>query len=292
MLLVFVSSYPLTSYRISCYNSQNDNICQHVGGSRLGSSKSANEQREQRILDAAAHLIMRQGYDKTTMSDVAGEVGLSRGLVYLHFSTKENLFEALLYREVRQYAHTWLEYIEADPRGGTIGGLYRAVLYAINSRPLMAAMMRRDRRVIGTYLRKPDNLFASMQGSAFSSGFLQALQEAGTVREDVDPVVMAHILDMLSYGMVTIQDFRSPDELPPYDVVMETIADMMDRLLTPEDGGDSEAGKAVIRQLAALSQAHVEQVKQARNRQKERSNHEHDEPNTGQDLQAPPGGNV
>jgi AcrR family transcriptional regulator len=228
----------------------------------LTSQKVATDAREQRILDAAATLIMRQGYDKTTMSDVADEVGVSRGIVYLHFESKEKLFEALVYREVMQYSQTWLERIEDDPHGGTIGGIYRAVLYAINSRPFMAVMMRRDRRILGNYLRKPDNLFASMQSSSIGVGFLKALQEAGAVRKDVDPVIMSHIMDMLSYGLVTIQDFRQPEELPPYDRVMEAIADMMDRLLTPEDGGNSEGGKAVIRELAAMSRAQFEGIKQ------------------------------
>ena len=43
---------------------------------------------------------------------------------------------------------------------------------------------------------------------------------------------------------------------------MEAIADMLDRLLTPEDGGDSVAGKAVIRQLAATARQHFEQITQ------------------------------
>jgi len=226
----------------------------------LGSSKTENEEREQYILNAAAAAVMRLGYDKTTMSDIADEAGVSRGVVYLHFGSKEKLFDALLQREILQYAQTWLEHIEADPRGGTMGGIYRAVLYAINSRPFMAAMMRQDRRVIGSYLRKSNNMFREMQSSAVSVGILQALQDASVVRKDVDPVVTAHILDMLSYGLVTIQDFRPPDELPPFDVVMEAIADMMDRLLTPEDSGNSEAGKAVIRQLAATSSAHFEEM--------------------------------
>lgn len=223
--------------------------------------KSDYQLREQRILDAAAGLIMRQGYDKMTMGDLADEVGVSRGIVYLHFDGKEKLFEALIQREVLHYARLWLEHIEADPRGGTIGGIYRAVLYAINSRPLMAAMMRHDRHVVGNYIRKPDNLFASMQSSAISVGFLQALQEAGSVRKDVDPAVMSHVMDLLSYGSLTIGDFRRLDELPPYDAVMEAIADMLDRVLTPEDGGNSEAGRAVIRQLAAASMAQFEQKK-------------------------------
>jgi AcrR family transcriptional regulator len=227
----------------------------------LSIPKIDTDAREQRILDAAATVIMRQGYDKTTMRDVADEVGVSRGIVYLHFESKEQLFEALIYREVQQYSQTWLDHIEADPRGGTIGGIYRAVLYAINSRPLMAAMMRRDRRIIGNYLRKPDNLFASMQSSAISVGFLKALQEAGAVRKDVDLIIMSHIMDTLSYGLVTIQDFRPPEELPPYDMVMEAIAGMLDQLLTPDDGGNSEGGKAVIRQLAAMSKTRLEEMK-------------------------------
>ena len=227
----------------------------------MGASKPDHEDREQRILDAAVNLVMRQGYDKTTMSDVADEAGVSRGIVYLHFDSKENLLEALMQREVLQYMQTWLEHIEADARGGTVGGIYRAVLYAINSRPFMAAIMRRDRRVIGSYLRKPDNMFGTMQSSSINVGFLEALQEVGAVRKDVDPRVMSHIMDILSYGLLTIQDIRQPDELPPLDVVMETMADMLDCILTPADGGNSEAGKAVIRQLAAAARQQFERVR-------------------------------
>lgn len=48
---------------------------------------------------------------------------------------------------------------------------------------------------------------------------------------------------------------------------MEALADMMDRLLLPEHGGDSEAGKAVIRQLVAASRAQFERMKQVKDKQ-------------------------
>ena len=38
---------------------------------------------------------------------------------------------------------------------------------------------------------------------------------------------------------------------------------MMDRALLPEDGGDSEAGKAVFRQIAAAGMAQMEQMRHA-----------------------------
>jgi hypothetical protein len=122
----------------------------------------------------------------------------------------------------------------------------------------MAATMRRDRRILGSYLRKPNNIFGSTRSSGVGVGMFPALQDGGVVRKDVDPAVTAHIVDMLSYRLVTIQDFRSPDEVPDFDTVMEAIADMMDRLLTPDSGGGSEAGKAIIRRLATTAIAQFE----------------------------------
>ena len=203
------------------------------------------------------------------MSDIAEEAGTSRRTVYLYFKGKEELFEALLFREYMQYAQTWLEHIEADPRGGTIGGFYRALFHAVNRRPLIAAMLRRDRRVIGNYLRKRDNLFARMEAGVNTADFFQALQAAGAIRQDIDATVILHIVETLSYGQLTIGDFKPLDQFPPYDAVMAALADIMDRALRPEDsapgtGGNSEAGKAILRQMTAAARARMEQVKQAK----------------------------
>src|ERR1044071_4081959 len=146
----------------------------------------SNDERQEQILDAAAAVFIRLGYDKTTMSDIAEEAGTSRRTVYLYFKGKEKLFEGLLYREYIQYSQTWLEQIEADPRGGTIGGFYRATFHAVNSHPLIAAMLRRDRHVVGNYLRKRDNLFAQMYSEVNTPGFFQALQAVGAIRQDID----------------------------------------------------------------------------------------------------------
>jgi len=225
---------------------------------------SDNDEREAQILRAATSVIIRQGYDKTTMSDIAEEAGVSRGTVYLYFKGKEELFEALLYWEWRQYAQAWLEALESDPHGGTIGGFYRALFRAVSSRPLMASMMRRDRRVLGNYLRKPDTLVSRMDSGSATVAMIKALQAVGAVRQDLDPHITAHLLETLSYGQLTIADFKSPDQFPPFPVVMEALAAMMDRWLLPEDGGNSEAGKEVFRQIFAATKEQFEQRRQAR----------------------------
>jgi AcrR family transcriptional regulator len=43
------------------------------------------------ILDAAERLLSRYGYDKMTMEDLAREVGVAKGTLYLHFPSKEEV---------------------------------------------------------------------------------------------------------------------------------------------------------------------------------------------------------
>lgn len=43
------------------------------------------------ILDAADHLLARYGYKKMTIDDLAREVGVGKGTIYLHFNSKEEV---------------------------------------------------------------------------------------------------------------------------------------------------------------------------------------------------------
>ncbi len=49
------------------------------------------EQRRQQLIDATMKCIARKGMGSMTLGDVAGEAGLSQGIVNLHFESKENL---------------------------------------------------------------------------------------------------------------------------------------------------------------------------------------------------------
>ena len=225
----------------------------------MAGSRSENVEREQRILDAAADLIIRYGYDKTTMGDIADAAGIGRGVLYLHFRGKDEVLDALIAREFPRYAQAWLEHMEADPRGGTIGGLFRSVLYAINSSPFMTAIAKRDKGVFGSYLRRPNNIFASMQARSISTEFARAMQEAGVIRRDIDPAVIAYVVDTLSYGLISRGDTVGWKEAPPFDDLMEAVGAMLDRALAPEGGGDVEAGKAAILRFVASAREELEQ---------------------------------
>jgi AcrR family transcriptional regulator len=79
----------------------------------MGSSTSKRQNIREAILDAMGSLIQRMGYHKTTVEDVANEVGIGKGSVYLHFASKEAI--ALDWLE-RMHACIF-EKLEADASG-------------------------------------------------------------------------------------------------------------------------------------------------------------------------------
>lgn len=54
--------------------------------------------REEAIIDAVNHLLSEKGFDLMTMDDVADRVGIAKGSLYKHFSSKEKLAAAALTR--------------------------------------------------------------------------------------------------------------------------------------------------------------------------------------------------
>lgn len=210
--------------------------------------------REKLIFEATERLLGRFGYDKTTVADIAKEAGISKGAIYLHFKSKDELIEKLLIHAMLGFSLNWFEAIEEDPQGGLIGNMYLNMLKVIDQTPLMAVIMRQDGAILGNYLKKKDNFFVKNQRQGIRHEFVAMMQAAGAIRQDLDPKVVAHIMDMISFGMVTIAEFVPTEQIPPTDEVIKGIADFMHRALTPEQGADSETGKRILRQLYTEAQ--------------------------------------
>mgnify|MGYP000083938801 CR=1 FL=1 len=131
-------------------------------------TRQSPQQRQQALLDGAAALFVRQGFDKTAVADIATAAGVSKGAFYLGFDSKESLLDALIRREMQRYAQHWMQSVEADPNGGTIGGMYRCALLALQRNPVVSALMRGDALVFGSFLRKHAGTRAGKSVTALS----------------------------------------------------------------------------------------------------------------------------
>src|SRR6266498_2451227 len=77
------------------------------GEKRVPMTRSLKErQREERaalILRAAYDVIVEKGYYEASIDEIAARVGISKGTVYLHFASKEDLVAALIEQQVVEF---------------------------------------------------------------------------------------------------------------------------------------------------------------------------------------------
>ena len=62
----------------------------------MPSPRKKADETHRRILQAALDCFTRHGYHATTMDDIAAESGTSKGTLYWHFGSKENLLESAI----------------------------------------------------------------------------------------------------------------------------------------------------------------------------------------------------
>ncbi len=151
-------------------------------------------QREKRrlILRAAITVFARSGYHTSRVSDVATEAGVSYGLVYHYFGSKEDLLETIFRR-------TWarmLEAIEAleqerAPAREQLAGVARIVLGAWQIDPDLVRVLVRE-------VARSPQLGREVDEIAHAFAALERLvargQERKELRKDVDPRLAAWIL--------------------------------------------------------------------------------------------------
>ena len=204
--------------------------------------------REARLLDAATRLFARFGFDKTSIDDIAREAGVSKGAVYLHWPSKDALFEATLLREGLRLLDDVRDRILADPAGGTLASIYRHSLLAMGSSPLMLAVYTLDARVLGDYVRRQDPAIYARR-MVFGEEFVRRMQAAHLIRSDLEPGTTAYLMGVISFGLLSIRQLAPTVAAPPLERLAEALADLVQRGLATDDDRAAEAGKRAFGNL-------------------------------------------
>lgn len=172
-------------------------------------------------MDAAAELIVRWGYNKTTLDDIARQAHVAKGTLYLHWKNKDQLFAALLRRE-RVLLLEAVRLRVAD-HAESLGGLMRQLAMEVLHRPLLKAVMLGNRDVLGSLLRQkhehPDTSNAVL---ASATTYLEIMAEHGLVRTDLTPADQANVILTAFYGF-----FFAPPMPEQHRLSVERRADLL-----------------------------------------------------------------
>jgi AcrR family transcriptional regulator len=165
----------------------------------------------QAILDAAADLFGEQGYNGTSMRQIASRAGIALGGIYNHFESKEAIFQALI-RE-RFPSQTIIEALAAisDGDGPAMLGEAFVAIQALGRRnmDILALVLTDLREFNGETVRE-------RVGEVISGAlpFALRLQRAGGLRPDIHPLVLLRLFVSVMVGYFVTDLVAYTDDLP------------------------------------------------------------------------------
>lgn len=189
------------------------------------------EQTRAQLLDAAARVFAERGFDGASVDEVAAAAGFTKGAVYTHFGSKDELFLAMLEErysqrmaelervleapgdttgQARTAAREFEQYARADPDWQRL--YLEATLYASRDAGFRAAFARRHREMnerMATALKKRierDGLESAIpyeQLATFISAMAGgALMESMVTSAKQSDGLLGSMLEMLIPGIV------------------------------------------------------------------------------------------
>jgi AcrR family transcriptional regulator len=179
---------------------------------RQGSSDA--QTKRELIVEVAMRHFAEHGYRGARVEDIAAEVGVAKGTVFLHFGTKEGLFLAAFERAVGELP-AWLD----APQDVIDRGFWAVFDYWIDLTeqslsdawvPNRVAMI--GRHDTGLRLRRPIDRLMRSEDPYGTLDFVEFGIRRGEVRDDVDPDMIATVLDWVAERF---QDALGSEELDP-----------------------------------------------------------------------------
>ena len=163
----------------------------------------------ERLLDAAARVFARQGYEGTKIMDIVREAGLSTGAVYGRFRSKNDLLRAAIVERAVNVARL------GDPGTQRVADLIARMASFTKGRLTDDEAVRLEAFVAAR--REPEVARAIADASAGWRTAIQPLVDAaladGTVAPDVDPEAVLFFLRTVGLGLLLQRaaDVPGPD---------------------------------------------------------------------------------
>ncbi len=176
--------------------------------------ETESNQRRERIVDAAMRAFAEHGYRGARVEDIASDVGVAKGTVFLHFRNKEGLFMAA-YREAVSQLPAWLD----APEDVVSEGFWIVLDYWLRRTEEFLTEQWVANRVamIGRYdaglgLRRPIDRLMRSEDPYGTLEFVEFGVRRGEIRDDVDVEMIASMLDWVAERF---QDALGSEELDP-----------------------------------------------------------------------------
>jgi AcrR family transcriptional regulator len=220
---------------------------------RRPAGSAGRRERAERILDVTAELLLRHGYKRVTIDDVATGAGIGKGTIYLHWKTREALFWAVLQREAARLLEQILARLADDPHLALPSRLMPAIFVEVARRPLVRALLLSDAEVLGA-LATDQAVAVAQRELGGNENYLELVREQGLLRPDLTVAAAGVILGSVLRGFFADQD---PSGGVPLAEQADLLADVLHRSLEIEEDPPPDAVAALAGRVSELFTAIV-----------------------------------
>ncbi|KUH95944.1 transcriptional regulator [Mycobacterium sp. IS-1556] len=213
---------------------------------------NARRARADRILDTAKDLLLRWGYRRIRIDEVAKRSGVGKGTVYLHWRTREQLLSAVGTRETAEMVDAVVAAIRADPLQVMPHRLMRRVFMEAMHRPVLRAIYTQDTDTMDALVA--DSSQKAMGGANFAGWreYLSILDEHGLLGEGLTAQDVHYPLTASVFGFFAAEPML-PDELGlSLDEKADQLANMLRRAFEPTRPPATKRVHAAADKVSAL----------------------------------------
>jgi AcrR family transcriptional regulator len=122
--------------------------------------KNNSKQTIETVIDISTRLFVEKGYDQTSMQDIVNELGMSKGAIFYHFKSKEDILNAVIERHSEEsalLAQRWID--EMD------GMLAKDKIITLFEKTMTDPHMNLLNKVLATQANNPHMIIAGIQES-------------------------------------------------------------------------------------------------------------------------------
>jgi len=200
-------------------------ITEAESGADRGAPRAEPESSKRRdIIDGARRVFFEKGFDGASMDEVAKAAGVSKATIYVYFSSKEELFEALVLNDrARSAEHLFV----VDPSIDDVAGLLRRIGISFMTMMVEPDHIRLVRMVISVAEKFPRvgrSFFDAgpCHGGRRLADLLRQQAELGRLKLD-DDIAAAHLFLNMCQGMLAKELLFGSTEQPTPAQIEETV---------------------------------------------------------------------
>ena len=212
------------------------------------------------ILEKSESILLKYGYSKSTIDEIAYAAKLGKGTIYLHWRSKDDLFQALFYKISAEIVNQLLLAVQTDISILQFDKFISTIYRICHEKELIVALFTRDNKLLGRFLDYRGSSESQMMKLNSLKNSLHMYRQNKLIKDNLSIEAQAHAINMLLIAIFTYDNYIT--EEMSIDQKVEILENIVRSTFVPETPREIEASlyEFVILSIKELLNFYMQQV--------------------------------